>query len=117
MKFQITLLLGPDGIRFCRSTFRTNPNYTCNGGQKQLGKQRFTSCSRSSRLSRIVLERLEAESRQPAASATASGTAPVPSQGAVADADATILTPADAPTVSFFRGTTLNFGIDGVLRI
>ena len=112
MKFQITLLLGLMVFGSVEVLSAQNP-ITPATESETTRQAEIHELKQELKVISDRLERLEAESRQPAASATASGTAPVPSQGAVADADATILTPADAPTVSFFRGTTLNFGIDG----
>ncbi|QHS53129.1 outer membrane beta-barrel protein [Edaphobacter sp. 12200R-103] len=58
------------------------------------------------------LERLEAEGAQPRAASAPSTAASAPSPVAEASAAPTFVS-ADAPTLSFFRGTTLNFGIDG----
>jgi hypothetical protein len=58
------------------------------------------------------LERLEAEGAQPRAASAPSIAASAPSPVAEASAAPTFVS-ADAPTLSFFRGTTLNFGIDG----
>ncbi len=57
--------------------------------------------------------RLDALEAQPAAGAPAASAAVSPNTPATAPAPVPTLTAADSPTLNLFRGTTLNFGLDG----